>query len=189
MLLTPYDGVIGTLNAEVGSLVAPSVPLVTLVDISPLRLTVEVDEVDIRLIESGLPVRVRLDALPDNIINATVTRISDAGTVTGGIVTYNVEIELSDEDNRARVGMTADATIVIEQATDAVFVPNSYIRLDRFTNEAFVNVLQEDNTVREVQVTLGLQGQENSEVRAGIAEGELVVITLGGGGLNEVLGN
>jgi HlyD family secretion protein len=187
-LVAPYDGVVATLNAEVGSLAAPGTTVVQLVDISPLQLAVQVDEVDVRLIDVGLPVRVRLDALQDVILQAEVTRIADAGTNVNGIVTYDVQIELLQEDQRARVGMTADATIVIEQKTDSVFIPNLYIRIDRFTGEAFVNVLSETGMLTEIPVTIGLQGQENSEVLRGLEVDDLIAIDLGGGGLNEFLG-
>lgn len=187
-LFAPFSGVIGSLNAEVGAVVAPNFPVATLVDVSPLSLSVQVDEVDIRLIRVGMLVRVRLDALPDNLLEARVTRIADVGTTTGGIVSYQVDIELVSDDPRARVGMTADATIIVQERTDILAIPNAYIRIDRFTGEAFVNVIQPDLTIREVKVTLGLQGQDMSEVRAGLNEGDLIALTLGGRGLNEFIG-
>jgi len=187
-LTAPFDGVIGALNVEVGTVVAPNLPVATLVDVSPLKLVVQVDEVDIRLVEVGLPVRVRLDALPDNLLEARVTRVADVGTASGGIVSYEVEIEMISDDPRARVGMTADATIIVQERTNALAVPNAYIRLDRFTGEAFVNVVQPDFTIREVPVRLGLQGQDMSEVVSGLSEGDLIALTLGGRGLNEFIG-
>lgn len=187
-LYAPFSGVVASLNAEVGVVVAPNVPVATLVDVSPLSLSVQVDEVDIRLIREGMLVRVRLDALPDSILEARVKRIADVGTVTGGIVSYQVDIELVSDDPRARVGMTADATIIVEERTNTLVIPNAYIRLDRFTGAAFVNVVQPDLTIREVQVTLGLQGQDMSEVVAGLSEGDLIVLSLGGRGLEEFIG-
>ncbi|XWX05233.1 efflux RND transporter periplasmic adaptor subunit [Aggregatilineales bacterium SYSU G02658] len=187
-LFAPFDGVIGALNAEVGAVVAPNFPVATLVDVSPLSLVVQVDEIDIRLIEVGMLVRVRLDALPDNLLEARVTRIADVGVTTGGIVSYDVEIELVSDDPRARVGMTADATIIVRERTDTLAIPNAYIRLDRFTGQAFVNLIQPDLTIREVPIRLGLQGQDMSEVVAGLSEGDLIALTLGGRGLNEFIG-
>jgi HlyD family secretion protein len=188
VLVAPYDGVVGVLNAEIGAIVAPSVTIVQMVDLSPLKLTVQVDEIDIRLIQVGLPVRVRLDALSDVSFSAQVIRIADSGNTTGGIVTYDVEIALNGDDSRARVGMTADATVVIQERDNTLFVPNLYIRIDRFTNEAFLNILRDDNSVDEVPITLGLQGQDVSEVTSGLQDGDLVVIDLGGNGLNNFLG-
>jgi HlyD family secretion protein len=188
VITAPYDGVIAALNVEVGALVAPNAPVVTIADVDPLKLTVQVDEVDIRFVKVGAPVRVRLDALPDVTFAAVVENVATVGTTTGGIVSYDVEIALTADDPRARVGMTADATIVVEEARNVLLVPNLYIRIDRFSGEAFVNVLRDDNTVEEVPVQLGLQGQENSEIRSGLNEGDLIALDLGGRGLNEFLG-
>jgi multidrug efflux pump subunit AcrA (membrane-fusion protein) len=122
------------------------------------------------------------------LLEARVTRVADVGTASGGIVSYEVEIEMISDDPRARVGMTADATIIVQERTNALAVPNAYIRLDRFTGEAFVNVVQPDFTIREVPVRLGLQGQDMSEVVSGLSEGDLIALTLGGRGLNEFIG-
>jgi len=187
-LYAPFDGIIASLNAEVGSLVAPSLNVIELVDVSPLGLTVQVDEVDIGILEEGLPVRVELDALTDVLISARLNTIAPSGTNNGGIVTYAVEIELEGEDSRARVGMTSEATIVVQARSNALSVPNLYLRIDRRTNDAFVNVLREDNTIEEVPVVLGLQGQQTSEVLSGLNEGDLIAIDLGGRGIQSFFG-
>ena len=49
-----------------------------------------------------------------------------------------------------------------------LIVPNQYIRLDRQRNQAFVNLVQPDGKLREIPVTLGLQGQDRSEVTTGL---------------------
>jgi HlyD family secretion protein len=179
-LEAPFDGVISALNTEVGGLVAPGVTVVELTDISPLRLTVQVDEIDIDLVEVNQPVRVVLDALPDTTFPATVTDIAPLGTPSGGIVTYDVGVALDVNDPRVRVGMTAEATIVIDEETDVLSVPNLYIRRQR-GEQASVTVLTEDNTLEEVEVTLGIQGRESSEITDGLDPGDLVAVSLGGG--------
>lgn len=187
-LYAPFDGVLSALNVEVGSLVAPSLTVAELVDISPLSLKVQVDEVDIGILREGLPVRVTLDALADVTLSARLVKIAPSGASAGGVVTYPVDIELASDDPRARVGMTAEATIVVQARQNALFVPNLYLRIDRRTGEAFVNVLRDDNTLEEVQVTLGLQGQETSEVLSGLSEGDLIAIDLGGRGIQSFFG-
>jgi HlyD family secretion protein len=184
ILEAPFDGVITAVNAEIGSLAAPGLTVIELMDVSPLGLTVQVDEIDIDLVEIGLPTRVTLDALPNLQFPATVISIAPIGTPSGGIVSYDVDIALDGDDPRVRVGMTADASIVIEETQDVLVVPNLYIRRDRTTGQSFVNVLRGDDTVEEVEVEIGIQGRETSEVISGIEEGALVAIDLSGRGLN-----
>jgi HlyD family secretion protein len=183
-LYAPFDGIVTALNAESGALVGPGLVIASLTDVSALELTVQVDEIDIGLVEVGQAVRVTLDALPGIELPAQVTQIAPIGTQVGGIVSYDVGIALASSDPRIRVGMTAEATIVIEETTDVLVVPNLYIRRDRITGNAFVNVLRDDNQIEEVAVSIGVQSRDASQIVEGLEEGALVAIDLGGGGLN-----
>jgi HlyD family secretion protein len=181
ILTAPITGVVTSLNIEVGGLVAPNVAVLEIMDLDPLGLTVQVDEIDIGLVQPGQTVRVSLDALPDTTFDATVTSIAPLGTPSGGIVSYDVVIGLNSQDPRVRVGMTAEATIIIQETTDVLLVPNLYIRRDLTTNQTYVLVLRPDNTVEELEVSIGIQGRDSSEILSGLAEGDLVAIELGGG--------
>jgi multidrug efflux pump subunit AcrA (membrane-fusion protein) len=57
-------------------------------------------------------------------------------------------------------------------------VPNLYVRLDRRTNEAFVNLVNADNSLTEVPVSLGFRTEDYSEVLGGLNEGDTVGINL-----------
>jgi HlyD family secretion protein len=183
-LYAPFDGVITTFNVEAGALVAPGVAIITVTNVSNLELTVQVDEIDIGLVQLGQLVRVTLDALSDVDLTAEVIRIAPIGTQVGGIVSYDVGIALQSFDPRVRVGMTAEATIIIEETTDVLVVPNLYIRRERGSDLTFVNVLRDDDRIEEVAITTGVQSREESQVISGLEEGDLVAIDLGGGGLN-----
>jgi HlyD family secretion protein len=74
--------------------------------------------------------------------------------------------------------MTAEASVIVEQRDDVLTVPNLYIRLDRDQNKAFVNIARPDGTLEEVEVQLGLQGQDSSEVLSGMKPGDVVAIDL-----------
>ncbi|MEO1646872.1 MAG: HlyD family efflux transporter periplasmic adaptor subunit, partial [Chloroflexota bacterium] len=158
--------------------------VIELMDVSSLGLTVQVDEIDIGLVEVGQAVRVTLDALPDVAIPATVTAIAPLGTPSGGIVSYDVDIALDGSDPRVRVGMTAEATVIINEIENVLAVPNIYVRRDRNTGETFVNVLRDDNTLEEVAITIGIQGRDTSEVLSGLDDGDLVALDLSGNTLD-----
>jgi HlyD family secretion protein len=177
-LIAPFDGIVSVVNVEVGAVGTPSLPAFELTDISALHLTVQVDEVDIRQVKEGMPAQVRLDALPGVTLPATVGRIALMGTNDNGIVSYDVDVQLDASDPRARVGMTADASVIVEKREDVLVVPNLYIRLDRETNQAFVNLVRADGKLEEIEVTLGLQGQDSSEILSGLKAGDTVAVDL-----------
>ena len=62
------------------ALVAPGLPVVEVTDISPLHLTVQVDEIDVRQIREGMPAQIKLDALPGVLLLATLEHIGVIGS-------------------------------------------------------------------------------------------------------------
>jgi HlyD family secretion protein len=180
LLTAPFDGLVAQVNVEEGSLVSPGLPVVQFVDLNPLRVSVDVDEIDIRSIRDGMPAAVKVDALSDLELSATIERIALVGSNSEGIITYPVEVALTGSDPRVRPGMTSEAEVVVDSRADVLVVPNQYIRLDRRANTAFVNLLQSDGTLREIQVTLGLQGAQSSEVVSGLAAGDVIAASTSG---------
>jgi HlyD family secretion protein len=179
ILTAPFDGYMSAVSTEPGALALPGVAILEMTDTDPLRLTVQVDEVDIRQVREGMRATVRLDALTGVELDATLERIDLVGTNNAGIVSYDVLVRLDEADARVRVGMTAEASVVVESRSDVLAVPNQYIRLDRGRGQAFVNLLNADGTLEEIEVTLGLQGQDSSEVASGLSEGDVVAVDLG----------
>jgi RND family efflux transporter MFP subunit len=180
-LVAPFDGIVSRLDVEVGSLVAPGVPVLEITNISPLHVMVEVDEVDIRQVREGMPARVRLDALSNVALAGEIEEIAVLGSDQDGIVSYDVKVRLEETDLRARNGMTAEAAVIVEERRDVLVVPNRFVRVDRRNDQAFVNVVEDDGMLKEVEIQLGLQGQDNSEVIAGIQPGDVIALDLAGG--------
>lgn len=181
-LVAPFDGVVSGMDIESGSVVVANTGIMEMTDISPLTLTIEVDEVDIGVVDTGMPVIVELDALPGVELTAVIEEIAPRGEDSGGIVTYDVDVSLDQENSMVRVGMTADTTIVIEQEENTLSVPNAYISRDVETRQPYILVLQEDGTLAEVSVTLGLEGTDNTAIVDGLEEGDLIAIERSGGG-------
>lgn len=179
-LIAPFDGVVANVNAEAGALLTPGLNVIELTDMSPLRLTVQVDEIDVRQLTPGMTARVELDALPGIQFPAALDTLALVGSNNSGVVSYDAHVLLNSADPRARIGMTAEATFLVEQRHDVLVVPNLYIRLDRQRNRAYVNLLQPDNTLREVEVKLGLRGQDSSEILSGLQLGDVVAVDLTG---------
>ena len=183
-LLAPFDGIVSRLDVEVGSLVAPGVPVLELTNISPLHVMVEVDEVDIRQVREGMPARVQLDALSNIALAGEIEEIAVLGSDEEGIVSYDVKVRLDETDLRVRNGMTAEAAVIVEERRGVLMVPNRFVRIDRRNDQAFVNVLEDDGMLKEVEIELGLQGQETSEVIAGINQGDVIALDLAGNGFS-----
>jgi HlyD family secretion protein len=181
-LRAPFDGYVSLVNVEPGVLIAPGIAIAQMVDVEPLRVTVQVDEIDIGLIEPGMAANVEVDALPNAMLSARLAKLALVGTQTeGGIVNYDAEIELAESDPVVRVGMTAEANIIVSKETNVLRVPNAFIRLDRRKNEAFAERLNpETNEFEEVPISLGLRGENYSQVIDGLVEGDIIRADLTG---------
>lgn len=177
ILIAPFDGVISAQNAEVGMLVAPNVKIMEITDVSPFRVTIQVDELDIRLIQQGMSANITIDALPNVEIPAILESIAPIGQNINGIVSYNVRLALVGDDPRIRVGMTTEANIIVESRPGVVVVPNAYVRRDR-SNRAFVNIVDGSTIRRDVPITLGLVGQTFSEVVDGLKVGDVIALDI-----------
>ncbi len=178
-LVAPFEGVVAALTAEIGGIAVPGLTVIEVADLMPLRVRVQVDEIDVRQVRAGMDARVRVDALPSLDIPARLESVAFTPTIDNGIVTYDVEVIIPDADARVRVGLTAEAQVIIERRGGVLVVPNQYIRLDRRTGEAFVQLLRVDGRIEEVPVLLGLQGVDASEITSGVQQGDVVVVDLG----------
>ncbi|MCC6615983.1 MAG: efflux RND transporter periplasmic adaptor subunit [Anaerolineae bacterium] len=181
LLTAPIDGTITTLDLEVGMLIAPSVPLGVVTDVTPLRVRVNVDEIDVRQLHQDMNASITFDALDNIAVPATVEQIALIGVDQGGIVSYPVTLRLDESaDSRIRVGMTAEASLITDTVTSVLYVPNRFIRLDRQHGTAFVNRVNAAGELEEIEITLGLQGEENSEIVDGLQPGDVIAVELGG---------
>ncbi|MEP6985844.1 MAG: efflux RND transporter periplasmic adaptor subunit [Chloroflexota bacterium] len=179
-LTAPSDGIVSAVNVQAGSVVSPALPAVEITNVSPLHVVVQVDEVDIHKVREGSLAKVKVDALPGIELPATIGSIALVGTNDNGIINYDVQVQLDANDARVRSGMTAEASVVVEQKTNVLSVPNEYIRLDRQHDTAYVNVVDNNGHLQETEVTLGLQGDDSSEVVNGIQKGDVLAVSLGG---------
>jgi HlyD family secretion protein len=119
-----------------------------------------------------------LDALSDTVLTGTIAEISPTSASAGGVVTYLVTINIvTDEGVTLRPGMSANASIVVQEVDDVLIVPNWAVRLDRETGDAYVLQKMADGAISEVVVETGLRNEQFSEVLSGLQAGDVVVVT------------
>jgi HlyD family secretion protein len=175
-LVAPFDGLVATVHARNGEMITGMQPMVTVVNLTPLRIQVEVDEVDVGQVRVGNPVSIVVDSLPDAQLSGRVAEISPVPTVTQGVVTYPVRISLERENiPELRVGMTANVEIITETIEQALLVPNRAVEVDRQTGQLFVERITGDTTVR-TEVEVGLRSTEHSQILQGVQEGDVLLI-------------
>ena len=113
------------------------------------------------------------DAIPNLTISGHVLTISPSATVVSNVVDYYVSFVLNRTDPRLREGMTANASVTVAQADNAVRVPNAAVRTTGGTT--MVTVLSKGQQVP-TEVITGVVGDTYTEIKAGLNEGDRVVL-------------
>jgi HlyD family secretion protein len=140
-----------------------------------MELIVEVDEIDIPGVKLGQEAIIELDPLPDVPFVGFVTVIYPMPTEVGGVVLYNVKIELDvPEDSEVKVGMSASADIVLAKRSNVLLVPDRAIDEDN-EGRTIVKVMVNEQ-VEERPVVIGLSDGFDTEIISGLSEGEKILI-------------
>ena len=130
-IVAPFDGVITAVNLAVGGSSSVTTPL-EIADTSKLHVDVLVDETQIGIVQPGQNVDITLDALPGITVTGKVDTIDPAGTISQGVVNYNVRVLLDPTDAPLKLDMTANASIIGETHENVLAVPSSAIRANGF---------------------------------------------------------
>lgn len=134
VIRAPIDGVVLRRHVEPGQTVAATFQaplLITMAeDLSEMELRVDVDEADVGLVKEGQDATFTVDAYPDVLFEATITQVNFGSDTVDGVVTYSTALRVDNSEMLLRPGMTATATIVVEDRKAVKLVPN---RAFRFT--------------------------------------------------------
>jgi HlyD family secretion protein len=125
----PFDGVITKVFNQSGDLVNAGSAAFQGDDLSRLLVDLEVSEVDITQIEIGQSVEMTFDAIRGRQYHGAVVEVAMVGDNQGGVVSFDVVVELTDPDKDVRPGMTAAVSIVVQQLAEAMLVPNQALRV------------------------------------------------------------
>ena len=175
-LVAPFDGVIAQNNLVEGEVPPSQDAAMLVVNNSELYVDLAIDETDVVKLSEGQKVELTFDALPDSGITGQVTRIGQTPTIAGQLVTYPLRVTLDPTDQPVRIGMSATATIIIDELNDVLTVPNRFIRIDRTTQDAFVTVEDDKGHFSEIPVQLGLRNELNSQITGGLKTGQQIFL-------------
>ena len=177
-IVAPFAGVITNRYADTGALVAAgtssstqAIPVVRLAETSKLRLVLPIPESVAGQIHLGDPVKVRVQAL-DQEIEGRVSRFADS--LDRQTRTMETEIDFDNRAGRLIPGMYTETRLSLREKKNALTIPMEAI--SRNGEEATVLAVNADNMVEERKVRLGLEDSTRVEVLSGLRDGERVII-------------
>ncbi|MGI8714813.1 MAG: hypothetical protein ACR2NR_16850 [Solirubrobacteraceae bacterium] len=136
-------------------------------------MTVAFSESDISKLKLGQPATVTLEALTGVELAAHVSSISELGSTSSSVVSYDATLTLNQHDARVKPGMSATASVITGQA-QGVTLPNSAV--SDLGATATVNELRSGRTVS-THVVVGMQGDSRTQIVSGLRSGTQVVVT------------
>ena len=171
---SPINGMITSVNYNVGEQFVMSKPVITLLGEGDYEIEVLISEADISKVKNGDLAEITLDAFSDeNIFNGSIVFIEPAETVIQDVIYYLVTIKFDPREEKIKSGMTANITITTNQKFDIITIPARAVR--EMDNGKVVDLLVAE-LVKEQKVITGMMGDGgNVEILDGLKEGDVLV--------------
>lgn len=133
-ITSPIDGVVLNRAVEEGQTVAASFNTPTLFtianDLTQMEVQTSVDEADIGKVKVGQRVEFTVDAYPDMKFEGSVSQVRLQPVTTNNVVTYTVVINAPNPDKKLMPGMTASATIFVEEKDNTLYISGKALRFN-----------------------------------------------------------
>lgn len=135
-------------------------------------IKVQASEVDIPTIHAGEHALITLSAYPSKTFVGTVNNVDTVGTVTSGVVSYNVYVTFIAPPAGILPGMSATVTIETARKDNVLSIPTSAVQT--VGGEQGVRLMQHGK-ITFVPVTTGIASSTDTEITSGLSEGQTVV--------------
>ncbi|MGH8567211.1 MAG: efflux RND transporter periplasmic adaptor subunit, partial [Gammaproteobacteria bacterium] len=133
---------------------------------APPRITAEVDEEDVALVQSDQKVLIKADAFPERVFEGRVSEITPKGDPVAR--SYRVRIRIP-ADTPLMMGMTAETNIIVAERHNALLVPST-------AQSGSSLWLVRDSHLIEQPVKIGAKGPDRIEVLSGLTDHDQVVV-------------
>jgi HlyD family secretion protein len=184
----PFAGTVAKINTKKGDMVSSSTPIITLITKQKIA-EVSLSEIDIVKVKNGQKAKITFDAIPDLEITGQVLEVDTIGTISQGVVNYYVKIGFDLDDIRIKPGMSITASIITEEKSDVILVPNSAIKSQNNINYVEMPDISEIKNIsksnsKEVilkkplrlqKIEVSLNNDEFTEVVSGLSVGDIII--------------
>jgi HlyD family secretion protein len=184
ILRAPADGTVLSRAVNPGDPVVPltsyqpGTELATIADMRDLIFKGTVDEIDVGKLKVGLLTRIKVGALPTDVVTGKVARIAPQAQQKEGATLFDVEIELDPVPGLTlRAGYSANADIIIREKNDVITIPERLVIFEDGGKKTFVELpaAEPRGEPRKVEVKLGISDGLNVEVVSGVERGASIV--------------
>lgn len=156
----------------------PGTEMATIANMSDLIFKGTVDEIDVGKLSVGMVTRIKVGAMPTDVVNGRVSRIAPQAQQKEGATLFDVEIELDPGQTiTLRAGYSANADVVIREKKDVLVLPERLITFEDGGKKTSVEIPSSDPKAepKKVEVKTGVSDGLNIEIISGLKKGDKVV--------------
>lgn len=181
VIRSPITGTVLARHVNIGDPVVPltsyqdGTELLTLASMEQLLFKGTVDEIDVGKLSEGMPVDIKIGALPDAVVKGVLYKISPKARKEDNTVLFDVEIQLTEIQNNIalRAGYSANAEIVINKKDSVLVLPERLITFR--SDSAFVEIPDEVGQAKEIAIETGLSDGLQVEIVSGLEQDAQVI--------------
>lgn len=181
----PFSGVIADITAQKGDSASTGAAIATLITKQKIA-EIALNEVDAAKVKTKQKTALTFNAIEGLSITGEVADIDNIGTVSQGVVSYNIKIVFDTQDERVKPEMSVSAVITTDQKMDVLIVPNSAVKTDN-NGASYVETIAgagaqnngtitSNNTPERKTIEIGLANDTDTEILSGLAEGDQIII-------------
>ena len=173
-LLAPVSGVVGRKQLKAGETALPSQAVVTILDISSVKIKVAVPETEISAIGPSTSSQVFVEAVGKRVNGGRIEKGVQADALTH---TYDIRINVDNADRQLLPGMVANVTFGAaagEQPAEQLTLPVTSVQ-KRADGTLFVWTVEKDSTSHRTPVAIGPTQGNRIVVISGISNGQRIV--------------
>ena len=156
----------------------PGTEMATIADMSDLIFKGTVDEIDVGKLSVGMMTRIKVGALPTDIVTGHVSRIAPQAQQKEGATLFDVEIELDPSSKiTLRAGYSANADVIIREKKDVLTIPERLVTFEDGGKKASVEVAAATPKAqpKKTEIKTGISDGLNVEVVSGLKKGDKIV--------------
>ncbi|WP_116475339.1 efflux RND transporter periplasmic adaptor subunit [Zobellella maritima] len=182
-IYAPMDGTVVSISARQGqtlNAIQQAPTLMQIADLATMTVQARVSEADVGKLTPGMKVYFTTLGDPNQRWFSTLRKVEPTPLVENNVVLYNALFDIANEQGRLMSQMTAQVFFVRAEAEDALLVPMSALTFpdSQDRNQARVAILEEDGSIEERQIRVGVNNRIQAEILEGLAEGEQVILNV-----------
>jgi HlyD family secretion protein len=156
----------------------PGTEMATIADMRDLIFKGTVDEIDVGKLSAGMPTRIKVGALPTDVVTGHVSRIAPQAQQKEGATLFDVEVELDPTTKiTLRAGYSANADVIIREKKDVLVIPERLVTFEDGGKKATVELAGPTTKApaKKVEIKTGISDGLNVEVLSGLKKGDRVI--------------